>query len=259
MYYYIFDIKKCKKRSQVENIKNYLGILGISGEFTYPSAAQSVKELVDLGLSKQYTTIVAIGDDEIANSVASVLVGRQEAMGFIPLEASPDLTTLIGTNDWKVACEILRYRKINEINLGKTANGECFLTSINLNTNNPVEVTLEFKDYILQTMTKDLTISNFNPGVKKLASDHLDIVIRSIDPKDATFSAKIASFFGGGKKESDVNMTLIHARSLRIFTKTQTALTCRDTIIAKTPQLIESTDQTLRIITAKKALDFWNN
>lgn len=259
MYYYIFDIKKCKKRSQVESIKNYLGILGISGEFTYPSAAQSVKELVDLGLSKQYTTIVAIGDDEIANSVASALFGRQEAMGFIPLEASPDLTALFGTSDWKTACEILRYRKINNINLGRAANGECFLTSVNLSPKIPIEVTLEFKDFILQTTTKELIISNFNPGIKKVGNDYLDILIRSVDPKDQTLGSKLISFLGGGKKESDKSLTLLHARSLRIFTKSQIPLTSMGNAIAKTPQLIESTDQTLRVITAKKALDFWNN
>ena len=132
MYYYIFDVKKCRKRSQVEEIKNYLYGLGISGEFTYPSGAQSVEELVDLGLSKKYNTIVAIGGDEVANRVAGKLCGRSEAMGIIPLEASLSLTKLIGTDNWRQACDNLRFRKISELRIGKTASGSAFLTSIDL-------------------------------------------------------------------------------------------------------------------------------
>ncbi|MCX6808884.1 MAG: hypothetical protein NTW50_04445 [Candidatus Berkelbacteria bacterium] len=78
MYYYIFDIKKCKKQSTVTEIKDYLGSLGISGEFTYPSSAYSVEDLVELGLSKKYNTIVGIGDDNIANKIAAKLCGRTE-------------------------------------------------------------------------------------------------------------------------------------------------------------------------------------
>lgn len=258
MYYYIFDIKRCKKRSQVENIKNYLGVLGISGEFTYPTAAQTVKELVDLGLSKQYTTIVAIGGDEMANNVASLLVGRSEAMGFIPLEASSELSSLIGTSDWKSACDILRYRKINEINLGKTANGECFLTNAMLDLRNPIEVTLEFKDYMIQTIATSLKIANFDPNVPKIARDHLDILLRSINPQDNNIFSRLGNFLSGKKNsENEKDLTLVHARSLRIFTNAQIPILSGNQVLAKTPQLLESTDQQLRLITAKKALDFW--
>jgi len=234
-------------------------MLGISGEFTYPTAAQTVKELVNLGLSKQYTTIVAIGDDDIANSVATLLVGRGEAMGYIPLEASSEISSLIGTTDWKTACDILRYRKINEIQLGKTANGTCFLTSISLDVRSPIEVTLEFKDFIIQTLTRELTISNFNPKIKKIANDHLDVVLRGVNIKELGFLSKISTFLGGKTDDSELSYTLLHARSLRIFTKSQVPLIFNNTTIAKTPQLIESTDSVLRLITAKKALDFWNN
>lgn len=252
MYYYIFDIKKCKKRSQVESIKEYLGTLGISGEFTYPSAAQNVEELVHLGLSKQYTTIVAIGSDEIANTVAGILVGKKEAMGFIPLEISPELASLIGTENWKDACDVLRFRKIKEIRLGKTATGNYFLTYAKLDLKYPVEITMELKDYIVQAKIKDLMISNFNPGIKKIGEDYLDIVMNSVEPNDSLIS-RFSLLFGREKKLQDSAMTLIRARSLRLFTKTSMSISSGDHVLAKTPQLIESTDDYLRLITAKNA------
>jgi len=254
MYYYIFDIKKCKKRSQVENIKEYLASLGISGEFTYPSAAQNVEELVHLGLSKQYTTIVAIGSDEIANAVASVLVGKKEAMGFIPLEISPELATLIGADNWKSACDVLRFRKIREVRLGKTANGNHFLTFAKLDLKFPAEITMEFKDYIVQAKVKDLTISNFHPDIKKIGEDFLDIVMTSVEPNDSIIS-KFGAFFGSQNKTSDNALSLLRARSLRLFTKSQMPISSGGHTIAKTPQLIESSDEYLRLITAKKAAE----
>jgi len=252
MYYYIFDIKKCKKRSQVENIKEYLASLGISGEFTYPSAAQNVEELVHLGLSKQYTTIVAIGSDEIANAVASVMIGKKEAMGFIPLEISPELAILIGTDSWKEACDILRFRKIREVRLGKTATGKHFLTYAKLDLKSPAEVTMEFKDYIVQAKARDLMISNFNPEIKKIADDFLDIVMTSVEPNDSLL-AKFNLFWGGEKSADNNSCSLFRARSLRLFTKSQMQIVAGGGVIAKTPQFIESSDEFLRLITAKKA------
>jgi len=255
MYYYIFDIKKCKKRSQVENIKNHLAALGISGEFTYPSSAQTIEELVNLGLNKEYTTIVAIGSDEIANRVASVMVGKKEAMGFIPLEESPT-STLIGVKGWKDACEALRYRKINPIRIGRTGSGACFLTELQLSISHPTEVTLEFKDFIIQTQVKGLKISNFNPLIKKIGVDFLDISMISVRPENGSIISKISSVFKT-VQDDKLAYSLLRARSLRVFTKNQIPLITSETQIAKTPQLIESTDENLRLITAKNAPVFW--
>jgi len=252
MYYYIFDIKKCKKRSQVENIKSYLSSLGISGEYTYPSSAQSVQELVDLGLSKQYSTIVVIGSDEIANIVAGKLVGKKEAMGIIPLEASEELYSIIGAGSWQEACEILRYRKINEFRLGMTATQNSFLTRARLAINTPTDITLELKDYMVQAKAKELIINNYNPRIKKLGKDFLDIEIISVEETEHQgIISKLGSWFGQ-KLPKKTGYTLIRARSMRIFTKNQIPIVNGDAVIAKTPQFIESTDESLRLITAKK-------
>jgi len=250
MYYYIFDLKKCRKHSQVADIKNYLASLGISGEFTYPSAATNIEELVDLGLSKKYNTIVGVGGDEIADRIASKLIGKSEAMGLIPLEASSDLAHLIGTANWKDAAENLRYRRIIETRIGMSANGSGFLTNLNLDLRNPTEVTLEFRDYLVQARATSVTISNFSQGIKKIAPDHLDIVMKNVAPKKAGLMATFSSLFGG--KNESLGNSIFRARSLRLFTNSQVNLLNGDYIVAKTPQLVESSDDDLRLIVGKK-------
>lgn len=251
MYYYIFDIKKCKKRSQVEEIKNYLNILGISGEFSYPTPMQNIKELVDIALAKKYTTIIGIGGDEIINMIAGRLLGRKEALGVIPLEASEELMHLLGTIGWKEACEALRFRKIYEMRVGQVASGSVFLTSLNLDIVLPLEVTCEFKDYIVQGKLKSIAITNYHPKIQKIGDDFLDIMMTSVNPKESVLLKTLSSLFG--RKEEDARTySIFHGRSLRIFTKTPMPLLCNKQPIAKTPQLIESSEEYLRLITARK-------
>lgn len=259
MYYYIFDIKKCRKRSQVQEIKDYLGSLGIAGEYTYPTAAQNANELVSIGLSKQYSTFVAVGGDEIANVVAARLVGRKEAFGIIPLEATPELYQLIGVNHWREACESLRFRKITEIRLGQTAIGYAFLTKISLAINGTTEITLEFKDYIIQTKATSLTISIFDPKIEKIGDDYLDVIISSANPNESQLINRLASFFGSKKPQERIFDSVFRGRSLRIFTKSPTGLICGSTVVAKTPQLIESTDEKVRLVTSKNSMQKWNS
>ena len=252
MYYYIFDTKKFKKKSQVETLKDYLNSLGINGEFTYISAAATAEELTEAGLCKGYTTIVAVGSDNLANAVANMIIGRSEALGIIPIEASENLHHLLGVDNWKEAAETLRFRRIFETNIGKTASGQHFLTNLTLDIQKPIEVTVEFKDYIVQANAKNLMISNFHPEIKKIAPDHLDIVLESEPEKTGGFLGSITKAFSKKTDFKNKNITILHARSLRLFTKKQIGLDSESTIITKTPQLIESTDETIRLIVSKR-------
>jgi len=252
MYYYIFDIKRCKNKSLVTDIKSYLSALGISGEFTYPSTAYTTEELVELGISKKYNTIVGIGSDDLANSIASHLCGRPEAMGMVPLEASPELCSLIGAKTWREGAENLRYRKITNMKIGKTANGNGFLTDLELGLKGPTEVTIEFRDYLVQAKITKLVISNFNPEIKKIGPDFLDVVFESVAPEQNVIS-RLSNFLGLSKEKQNASFSLFRGRSLRLFTSSQIPLTVKGQQIAKTPQLIETSDEDLRLIIGKKS------
>jgi len=251
MYYYIFDIKKFGKKSQVDTLKEYLAELGITGEFTYINSAQTAEDLAVLGLKKGYSTIVGVGSDDVANSISNVLIGQKEAMGLIPIGASPELEELIGVTGWKEAAESLRFRRIKDIFLGQTATGTHFLTNIYLDIKNTFEVTLEFKDYMVTAKARSLMISNFNPGVKKIGSEFLDVILESEIENKGGLISNLKNIFGS--KEVKANYSIIRARSLRIFTKKPLPLLLYGKTIAKTPQLVECSDDKLRLIVSKNS------
>jgi len=131
-----------------------------------------------------------------------------------------------------------------------TANGSGFLTNLNLNLKNPTEVTLEFRDYLVQARAISVLVSNFSQGVKKIAPDHLDIVMKNAAPKPAGLLATFSNLFSS--KNENLGYSMFRARSLRIFTNSQVNLLSGGYVVAKTPQLVESSDEDLRLIVGKK-------
>lgn len=252
MYYYIFDIKKCKKRSFIEAIKSTLSELGISGEYNYILPSQSAEELAETGLRRGYSTIIAVGSDDLINSVANCMIGKKEAMGVIPLDISNSMANLLGTNGWREACESLRFRRIKEMFTGRAANGEHFLAEIYLNLPHSTEITVEFKNYVIQVLTKNFMISNFHPGIKKISGDYLDVIIESEPKASQGLVNQIKSLFVQKITVDSQRMSIIHAKSMRIFAKKPIALLAGGKVIGKTPQLVESTESMLRLIVSRK-------
>lgn len=253
MYYYIFDIKKFGKRAQIDTLKEYLAELGITGEFTYINSAQSAEDLAVQGLKKGYSTIIGVGSDDLVNSISNVLIGQKEAMGVIPVQASPELENLLGVKNWKEAAETLRFRKIKEMFLGQSATGIHFLTNITLDIRNYFDVTLEFKDYIVQARAKSLKISNYQPDIKKIGPEYLDVILESDGQQKGTILKQLAGIFKSN--ETKGNFSIIRARSLRLFTKKPLPILLYGKVIAKTPQLIETSDEKLRLIVSRNTQD----
>ncbi|MCX6808885.1 MAG: hypothetical protein NTW50_04450 [Candidatus Berkelbacteria bacterium] len=158
---------------------------------------------------------------------------------------------MIGAKNWKEAAENVRFRKISEFKIGKTASGCAFLTDIKLGLKGPTEITIEFRDYMVQAKATEVIISNFNSQITKIGPDYLDVVLQSVSPETGILS-KFSSFLGI-KKEEDKSLSLFRGRSLRLFTSSQIPLISGNSVIAKTPQLIESTDESLRLIVGKKS------
>ncbi|OPZ22694.1 MAG: putative lipid kinase [bacterium ADurb.BinA186] len=254
MYYYIFDPKKCRKKSQVEAIKDQLAKIGISGEFNCVTSLQPASELAELGIRKKYSTIVAVGADDIINPIADKLVGRGEAMGIIPLEASSEIENIIGVKGWKEAIDVLRFRRIKEINTGMTGDGRHFLTSADLDLKKPTELTIEFKGFIIQAKAYEMNIINMRHDLKKKDPEFLDIVIQSEIGKAEGLLGKITGIFSGGKI-LERNLTTLRARSLRVFSNKPVFVTSGGYMLSKTPQYFEATEDKLRLIVGKHIED----
>ena len=95
------------------------------------------------------------------------------------------------------------------------------------------------------------------PDIRKIGEDYLDVIFNSVNPNVSTIS-KVASFLGMDKSDDQSGFSLLRGRSLRVFTKSPIPLMSGTAMIAKTPQLVESTDEKLRLITSKSSVTFWS-
>jgi diacylglycerol kinase family enzyme len=254
MYYYIFDIRQCKNKAQGEKIKDYLAFLGIGGEYVFPSQARTAGELVKDALSRDFSTIVAIGNDAIINSVATELVGEKAAFGIIPLNASELINKMVNGYDWRQAATNLRYRKIREIKLGRMENGRHFLTEVELDISSPVNITLEFDDFLAQSRAKKLIVSNFNPNTEKTAPDMLDVFLSSENPNSSSVVKKLFSYFDNANQDSSLKESFFRTKRVRVFSQKNLNFTIDKEIVGTTPQLICTSEKSLRLITSREIL-----
>ena len=252
MYYYIFDVRKCKNRRQIEIIKDKLTNLGISGEFVIPDRIRSGKELAEQGIFKGYSTIVAIGADDLIDEVASAMLNKQQAFGIIPLQASENISKILNTNSWEEAAEALRFRKITETRVGILNEESVFFTYAEIQFDHPTSVTLEFEDYVVQARARDLCIANNLPSFKKKDYDKLDIIMHSVeDNGGGVFNKLKKMMFKPATMTKDVDLTLIREEGLRLFSPKQLPILVDGRIFAKTPATFGVSQKTIRLITKK--------
>src|SRR3989304_6363352 len=112
--------------------KDLSGDLGIAGEAVSPSAARTIEELTHLGVVKGYSTIVACGSEMLVNKVITVLatekMAKETVLGIIPDDFNSLLAERLGLKDIFSACNALKYRKLETINLCLIEPNKYFLT-----------------------------------------------------------------------------------------------------------------------------------
>ena len=64
MYYYLVEPQRIHDGEVfLERLANLTTDLGIAGEMVVPSPAKPIAQLIDIGLTKGYTTLVCVGSD----------------------------------------------------------------------------------------------------------------------------------------------------------------------------------------------------
>jgi diacylglycerol kinase family enzyme len=251
MYYYIFDVRKCKNRRQIETIKDHLSSLGISGEFAVPDKIRPARDLAEQGVFKGYSTIVAIGADDLIDEVASVMLAKQQVFGVIPLGASENIFKTIGATTWEDAAANLRYRKVTDTRVGIINEQHVFFSYCELELERPASVTIEFENFMLQAKAKELFVANNFPNFAKKFPDKLDVIMKSVDPKSTTLWGRLKKAVGGPGMIKDVELTLVRTDGLRIFSPRQLQIKVDGRIAAKTPATFGISQKTIRLITKK--------
>ena len=150
MYYYIFEpIKNRYDRAFQERLKRTINTLGIAGETVVPTPARTIDELVEIGLTKGYSTIVGAGSDLFANKLMTALLSfKQEddqriVFGFVPSDPqNSSIAKIIKVSNIQEACETLRYRKIETTSVGLIYPKKYFISPINLFSKKPIKISL---------------------------------------------------------------------------------------------------------------------
>lgn len=251
MYYYIFDVRQCKNRRQIEAIKDRLSDLGISGEFVIPDKIRPARDLAEQGIFKGYSTIVAIGADSLIDEIAAAMLAKQQAFGVVPLNASENIHKIIGADTWEEAAENLRFRRITESRVGIINEQNVFFSYCQVDFDKPTTITVEFEDYFIQAKVRELYIANRFPGLKKKNPNKLDIIMKSVDPKSDTLWGKIRNFVSGTHIVQDLDISLVRSNGLRVFSPRQLPILLDGRIFAKTPATFGVSQKTIRLITKR--------
>ncbi len=247
MYYYIFEpALQPNGYERITQIKDLLSTLGIAGEMVTPTPGRTVEDLVDLAVAKRYSTIVAVGGSELINRVARAIEPHDTVLGIIPLQKNPDLTSLIGTSEWRSAAHQLKRRRWQPVRLGLLNNTACFLTPAQIQLANTEPYTLTTPDFVIQGKGGTISIA---PGSSEKAQEQLAVRIEKPIPR----SGLLSSLFG--KSKSETSLTTLSVTSLELITDEKAEVVVAGSTLCTTPIHCTSQEKLLRLIVGKGTVE----
>jgi diacylglycerol kinase family enzyme len=233
---------RAKIASRQEKIKDILGNLGIAGETVSPSAARTIEELTHLGIIKGYSTIVAVGPESLVNKVITVLATQKEAkdvvLGVVPDDFSSQIAQKIGAKDIYVACNALKNRKLETIDLCLLEPNKYFITEGTIETFFNQEIYFGIDNLKGKALTNKIIIK---PGLEAFFYDK------------SLHGSPVASFWRWlfGKKQKDIYSSFFKTKRLRIESQNNLPLKVSGETIAKTPFTLHNRSRILKIIVAR--------
>lgn len=165
MYYFLFDqIHSSKQRADFEKIKDIAREYQILSASAHISPARSAEELVEDALSKNFTTIVAVGEDTLVNDVVSSIIKLQEkeniVLGIISTDSDSLLYERWGYKTFEEALETLKYRKLEKFTIGMVEPNHYFLSSAKIECNKPTRFIIEIDRFKVEAVLDRLEVSN---------------------------------------------------------------------------------------------------
>ncbi len=244
MYYYVIEPGKgAAFRSRIEKIKMILVDFGISGEIVTASPARTSRELVEIGLAKGYSTIVAVGDEVHANRVATSLQGLDVAMGILPIVPDENLLELIDCEfDLKKMCLALKQRRLKLIDLGRIEPNKYFMTKVEIHEMQPIEIIGQFDDFFIQMRITELIITN-------------DLYCYLANDKEGNGLIQKTWSYLLGKDERRYDQSLFESRAITINTRRPYPIKISNQIVARTPFTAVLKPKALQIIVSRARIN----
>jgi diacylglycerol kinase family enzyme len=242
MYYYVFEQPKTSAdRKAQSKVKEHFEDLGIMGEISTASPARSAEELADMGLKKGANTIIAVGSDRHINNVVSLIktvergLNRDVVVGVVPLDQNSTMRERLRLSNAYEACEALKKRQYTTLDLGYIESASYFITSAEIHTSTPVEITLradrwEVINHITDLVVfSDLSFSFYNNLASKKGFQ------------------KLTSWLWGGEAGEN-QVSIFHARTLQITGSVVLPVTVEGEVVTKTPTVIYRMPKALKVI-----------
>ena len=243
MYYYIFESpKNSSERAYYERIRDIAREFSIAGEVTQSSPARSAEELTQMGINKNYSTIVAVGSDEHVNKVASQIVLSNPpfplAMGVISTDPKSMLYERWGFKRPEDACETLKYRKLERFDVGLIEPDKYFLTSTRIECPKPTRIILEVDRWRADAIIDRIEISG-----------NLYILLERFLKEGSTIKAAFNWLVG--RESIAADRSVFKAKIIKLSSQEPLPVMIGSEVVAKTPINIYRKLNALNIITKR--------
>lgn len=244
MYFYIFEQPKgISFAKQQTKIKEYIASIGISGQFNGASPARSAEEIATMGLERGFNTIVVVGSDHIVNKVAKILAQSEKAvLGVVPIDENQSISRLIGTSNWKEACDSLKQRFLTTTKLMYLPPNKYFITDAQIYSqgDNPTILTIN-NNFQAKFFFTEIVI---HPGMR------VEVIDRNFGV------SKLQRSFNWlmGKPQPVAAYSIFNASKITLNSKKSVFIFVNKEIIAKSPLSMEIKQKLLKIITIRSMI-----
>lgn len=259
MYFYIYDSFLTEKKyiRVVSKIETRLASLGIAGKKHQLSILRSVDEMVEGILKKESPTIVVIGSDQTFCRAALPMANTSAVLGFIPTQVDSLMANLLGLPVNEYACDVISARRVERVSFGKI-NGQRFFSSLEFDANK-TKLIVDNKYKIISKGVKVVKVINLDLLQFQGTSQEPDWQRLASNPKDEYLEVLIGTpekkFWFFKKKEKRDSLFFVKKLKIRSKKFNQEILIKVDKEkTVKTPALVESTKEDLKIIVGKDRL-----
>lgn len=246
MYYYLLEqsprLALPRFRDQLIDM---LTDQGIAGEMVTQSSLKTIDELLDIGVRKGYTTIVAVGSDGHIHRVISALMRRamqeRPVLGTIPLNPNSQVGQMLGIPQLKAALTALKVRRLAYANLVEVDPGKYILTQAEIHTQLPIAVEATVDQALVESRATDVIITG-------------DCHLVLQDRLGGRSKASRALMWLLGVTPAEQTTSVFHGNHLRLATSQPIPIMVDGEVLAKTPVSVRAIRRALKIIVARATL-----
>ncbi len=246
MYYYLLEQSPRLTTTRFrDQLIDQLTDIGIAGEMVTQSSLKTIDDLLDIGIRKGYTTIVAVGSDSHIHRVVSALMRRNAAdrpvLGTIPLNPQSLVGQMLDITHLKAALQALKSRRLAYANLAEIEPGKYILSQAEIHTNRPVPVSLSVDDALIEMLASDITLTG---------DGHVVIQNRFAN---ASLAKRTVLWFLGVTPTNQTR-SVFHGSRIRLATPSPLPIRVDNETLAQTPVSLKAIRRALKIVVARATL-----